>query len=439
MNLDEPMTLVAESLPLDVGLKAPQMNFPLSSSQPGQNTINLLMGFDDFFNFGVNTDVGFYIDTTDRQPLQVHVNAVPVPGQSLSGTFGYFNISATPDVITSKSGNPTEFVGSFTIGLGDSASPSATYITYQDLIGGNLVIAPTLDATGEVDLSLKTSSFGISAVLDEQWDFSPSDPDLSGSQPQVSLNRIGTAWAQSVSDFLGPNLKRVFDSLDTGVVGDILDFIEKPLPIVSFFLGNTNTIDFLGLLSAVEGSPALYPVVVGFFDTIEFLRNLYRSVPTAFDPQYDLNIDQGSFTITQDLRTLNSLADIKTSSLIINNGGVTPFIDQIIAYEQNSQNKNFTTDEDGGIISGKLTGKLALGFQNASLTLPFFQDPNTVKLMLLGRPGDLVRLVTPSLGLTLQAQINFPVYSIGPLTLQIFAGNSSFRPSSSGSATTRPD
>ena len=436
LRLDQSLTSVKSPVQFDVGLPGLEMAFPLDSSQPGLNTIQLGTGFDLFFNFGVNLDDGFYVDTTDHTPLSILVQATPVPAASpggpsfapLSGTYGYFGVSATPDVIPSKSGNPTEFAGTFQVGVADAASPGSNFLPYQDLAAGRLQISPTLQATGEVDLSLETSKFGISTVFDMQWDFATTDPDLSGGQPVVTYRQIGTSWAKSIADFLGPNLGRVFNFLDEGTLGDILDFIEKPLPVVDYFVGNANTIDFLGLLAAAAGQPAAYPLIVGFFDVVEFLRAVYRAVPSAFDPQYNLSIDRGSFTINQDLRAITSLAQIDTSKLAIDNSGVTPFIDQIFAYESAPKNKNFTTDEDGGTISGKLTNQLAIGIQNASLTLPYFEDPDTVKLMLLGRPGDLIRLITPSLGVYLQGQISFPVFTVDGVDINIVAGGS-FLPS----------
>ena len=398
------------------------MNF--TSTEGGPPVVNLATGLDFAFNFGVSVNDGFYVDTTNKSPMSITVNATPSPGQSFSGQFGYFSVNATPDVVTSRSGNPTEFVGTFTIGVEDSSNPTANALPYQEIAAGHLDIVSTLQATGQVDLSLATTKFGITTVLDVAWDFAATDPNLAGSQPRVEFRRIGTNWAQSLADFLGPNLERVFAFLDAGALGDILDFIEKPLPVVDFFVSNATTIDFLGLLATASGNPAAYPLVVGFFDTLEFFRNVYRSLPSAFDPQYDLKIDQGSFLIQQDLRPLTSLSQISTSSLQINNTGVSPFIDQVFVYETDPKNKNFTTEEDGGTISGKFTNQLALGFENASLTLPFFQDPDTVKLMLLGRAGDLVRLITPSLGVYLQGTVSFPVFSVAGIDLNVVAEGS---------------
>ena len=99
-----------------------------------------------------------------------------------------------------------------------------------------------------------------------------------------------------------------------------------------------------------------------------------------------------------------------------------PFVDQVDAYESDPKNKEFTTDDDGGIISGALTKSLNIGLTNASISLPFFSDPKFVKSMLLGGTGDLFRLITPSVAFTIQAEIDFPPIPIGPIPLIIHAG-----------------
>ena len=377
---------------------------------------------------------GRYIDETrptisfDATPHST--NGTP---QQLHGTFGYFGILATPDSDPMHYPLKTEFQGAFTVTINGSGSVAGE-LTYQDLLNNGFTITPTLTATSNTNLPLTTyypnTSFSLQILADYemQWNFPGSDPRsragqpvpgfFGTSQPTAGFYEIGTNWADAVENFLGPGIGNFINYINNSPIGQILDFLEKPLPVISYLLGPTDLVDFLGYLGGSSGTAAVLSFDA-FLGVLNLFRGLYAAVPPAYNPNYHLVIDQGSMTFNQDLRTVTSLQQIVQYTTT---PGAGSFTSQINNYELSSANKDFTTDEDGGIISGKLTTALNIGLQNTSISLPIFTDPNMVKKLLLGGTGDLFQLITPPVVFTLSGSINFPPIPIGPIPLLIRAG-----------------
>ena len=428
-HLREALTLTKETIGFDTGLPGLQMSFPTKAGST-QNTVDLKFGFDQVFNFGIDVKNGFNVETPPNQPLTIsfdatpHVDPTTGKAQPLSGTFGYFGIDATPDLNRPLYPGKTGFTGAFTVNVNGGVSVPGKLV-YQDLLLDEFTITPKLAATSNTNLGLKThylnTSFSLQILSDYemQWNFSTSDPDLRGSQPLAGFYGIGTNWSDAVGHFLGPGFKSFVDKLNSDPIGPILDFLGRPLPVISYLLGPTDIVQFLGDIS---GQPAAGQAFNDFLGVIDLFRGLYAAVPTGgYKSEYNLTIDQGDMVITQDLRGVKTLSEI-VSYVTPRDPSLAPFVDQVDAYESDPKNKEFTTDEDGGIISGALLKSLNIGLTNASISLPFFSDPKFVKSMLLGGTGDLFRLVTPSVAFTVQAEIDFPPIPIGPIPLVIHAG-----------------
>ncbi len=421
--------LSSTQIGFDVGLPGLQMAFPTTAGTT-QNTVDLKFGFDQVFNFGIDTKNGFNIDTSTNQPLTISVDAVPHVDsitdkpQPLSGTFGFFHIDVTPDLHAPLYPGKTEFSGTFTI-LPNGGVSVPGKLVYQDLLNNKFSIKPTLAAVSNTNLGLTTSyphttfSLKILSDYEMQWNFSTSDPDLRGAQPLAGFYGIGTNWSDAVSNFLGPGFKHFVDFLNSAPFGPVLDFLGTPLPVISYLLGPTDIVQFLGYLT---GNPAAAAGFDDFLGVLNLFRDLYAAVPSGgYKSEYNLVIDQGDMVITQDLRTVTSLKEIvkyetPRDPLLV------PFLSRVNAYEADPKNQAFTTDADGGVISGKIARSLNIGFANASISLPFFTDPKFVKSMLLGGTGDLFRLITPSAAFTLKAEVDFPPIPIGPIPLVIHVG-----------------
>jgi hypothetical protein len=428
-HLNEALSLTTTRIGFDVGLPGLQMSFPTTKGST-QNTDDLKFGFDWVFNFGIDVKNGFNVDTSTNQPLTISFDATPHVDlrtgkpEPLSGTFGYFGIDATPDLHKPLYPGKTEFTGAFTVNTNGGVSVPGKLV-YQDLLFDKFTITPRLAATSNTNLGLTTrylnTSFSLKILSDYemQWNFSTSDKDLRGSQPAAGFYGIGTNWSDAVENFLGPGFKNFVDRLNSAPFGPILDFLARPLPVISYLLGPTDLVQFLGYLS---GNLAVAQGFDDFLGVVDLFRSLYAAVPSGgYKSEYNLTIDQGDMVFTQDLRAVKSLKDI-VSYATPRDPSLVPFIDQVDAYESDPANKEFTTDEDGGIISGALTKSLNIGLSGASISLPFFTDPKFVKSMLLGGTGDLFRLITPPVGFTIQAEIDFPPIPIGPIPLVIHAG-----------------
>ena len=299
-------------------------------------------------------------------------------------------------------------------------------MTYNDLLANQLQFSPHLQATvSRIDLNLSTkfnnvnTAFlpSISANFELEWPFAATDPDLTGSQPTVIFSQIGTNWAETVGNFLGPSFGKFLTFLCTGPVGDILTFLGQPLPVISTLVGSpTNIIDFATYIAAVTKHPVGAAAIDAFFTALQGICNLYNSLPGAFDPRYRLMIDQGDIVITDDVRKLK---DIKQAGFDApRDSTLLPLIDQVNAYETKPRNRNFTTEKDGGVISGKMVGLLRLGLQNASISLPLFQDPGQAKYLLLGNTVDLLDVTLPNLNFLVNAVLKIPIDDI-PLSITL--------------------
>lgn len=392
-HLHVALALTPTQIGFNVGLSGLQMSFPTTTGST-QNTVDLKFGFDQVFNFGIDVKNGFYVSTSPNQPLTIsfdatpHVNSVTKQPEPLSGTFGYFGIDATPDLHKPLNPGKTEFAGAFTVNINGGVSVPGQLV-YQDLLLDKFTITPKLAATSNTNLSLKTrylnTSFSLQILSDfeMQWDFSTSDPNLGGSEPQAGFYGIGTNWSDAVEHFLGPAFQSFVNHINSAPFGPILDFLGRPLPVISYLLGPTDIIQFLGDLT---GNPTAGQAFNDFLGVLDLFRSLYAAVPSGgYKSEYNLTIDQGDMVIKQDLRTVKSLKDI-VSYVTPRDPSLLPFVDQVDAYELDPKNKEFTTDDDGGIISGALTKSLNIGLTNASISLPFFSDPKFVKSMLLGGP-----------------------------------------------------
>ncbi|MGE3819419.1 MAG: beta strand repeat-containing protein, partial [Isosphaeraceae bacterium] len=423
-------TLSTTQIGFDVGLPGLQMDFPTDTGST-LNTVDLQFGFDLVFNFGIDVNDGFYVATSPDDPLTVTFDAVPHVDPTtnqpapMSGTFGFFNIDATPDKNPALYAD-TRFQGTATVTVNGGATVP-NRLVYKDLIDDKFSIDPKLDATGTANLALVTSypnsNFSLEILTDFEmmWTFAASDPDLRGSQPLLGFYGIGTNWSNAVERFLGPAFGKLGQFLNTEPIGPILDFLGAPLPVLSYLLGPTDLVQFLGLLAGGPGSSAAFQALL---DAVDLYRGLSAAVPTGgYASEYDLKIDQGDMVITQDVRSITSLNQI-TGYTTPRDPTLAGFIDQIDAYEADPKNKEFTTDDDGGIISGKLTRSFNIGLTNFTIQIPFFSDPKFVKTMLLGHPGDLFYFVSPSASFTIQAEIDFPPIPIGPIPLVIMAGGS---------------
>ena len=140
-----------------------------------------------------------------------------------------------------QQGSTTEFAGTFTVGVANAAGSNT--LTYQDLLASDLQLKPHLQTTvSQIELNLNTKFNNqstqflptISSNFELQWPFSTTDPDLTGAEPRVVFSQIGTNWAQTVANFLGPNFGKFLTFLCTGPVGDILNFLQQPIPVVSY-------------------------------------------------------------------------------------------------------------------------------------------------------------------------------------------------------------
>ncbi|MEJ7636515.1 MAG: hypothetical protein WKF75_00630 [Singulisphaera sp.] len=352
---------------------------------------------------------------------------------ALAGTFGYFGIDATPDKVLGPDNRKTGFHGTFGVNVANTADATAPILAYADLLAERLKLAATLAATGDVNLTLKTkfnnTSFSLSALTDfgVQWNFAPTDPDLSGQKPTLGFYNIRSDWAESVENFLGPTFGKVISYTDQGAVGDILDFIgEKPLPVISYLFGDTTVVDFLSLLAtATGGGPAAGAALKGFFEVLEAIRNLYRSVPAGgYDPgtawRSSRAVRPGQHQGRRPHAEEPGRHRAGRDSGRRQGRHALPRPDRRVRGRPEEQGLHH--EKDGGVISGALSKSVNVGFANASLSLPFFQDPSQIKQMLLGREVDLFRVVTPSLGFTVDASISFPPIPIGPFPLVIKAG-----------------
>jgi hypothetical protein len=206
-------------------------------------------------------------------PLAIHVGAT-INSSGMSGKLGLLHVSITDDPT-----HPSSFAG--------------TYSVYPS-VGPAGITGVTADLTGSANVNLKlAASFSASAPINPRlstnfhlgWNFNGADTGTQpfGSAPTIQFNHV-TLDLNSFVQSLQPILQDV--QKVTGQLQPIVDFLNKPVPILSDVAGSKYTFGYV--IDQVSKSGGVVETFANFINTINHLN-----VASAVG-----NIDLGSFTVS---------------------------------------------------------------------------------------------------------------------------------------------
>jgi hypothetical protein len=198
----------------------------------------------------------FYIETASPKELDINLS-VSTPNLNAVGKLGILKVQARD--------NGTAFNGNFSIDLKDS-SDSDTRLTINELqnIGSNYreFIDANFNGDANIKFNLSTAFSSSIAKLPSLstdfrlgWTFTnakvePSQSQLFGNLPRVSFDQVKLSMTDFLNNFAAPILSEIRKV--TQPIQPIIDFLNKPLPVISDFGKPKKPITLLDLAPLVD-------------------------------------------------------------------------------------------------------------------------------------------------------------------------------------------
>lgn len=367
-------------------------------------TTNVSFGYNLSLNFGLEYtensyyDEGtFYVETATPNELAISLNAT-TPNSTATGKLGLLQVQAKDQ--------GTALNGSFSIDLKDS-NDAGTRLTaselqsistnYRDLIDANF------NGSANIKFNLETGFSGVAAKFpslstDFQlgWVFAnsrvdPTQPQNFGSSPQVSFNNVKLKMGDFLDNFVSP----IFSEIQkvTEPIRPIVEFLNKPLPVLSDFGKPKRPVTLLDLAPLVDSKADLrFVKALGGF--IQLAGSLPRS-------SSNVDINLGGFSLGgADVRAGNFDSKIVIPSVTA------------IASSLNEQLRN--SPETLSFINKTQDANSATG----KIAFPILTDPNVAFGLLLGKTDStLFSYRMPALSFSGSYGQTIPI--IGPLGVKV--------------------
>jgi hypothetical protein len=365
---------------------------------------NVGFGYSLNLNFGLEysgtsyyDDGTFYVETAAPNELAINLTA-STPNTNATGKLGLLQVQAADQ--------GTALNGSFSVNLKDS-NDAGTRLTASELqsIGSNYqaLIDATFNGNADIKFNLTTGFSGAAAKFPSlstdfrlNWTFAnsnadPSQPQSFGGTPQISFNNVKLKMGDFLNNFVSPLFSEI--QKVTQPIQPIVDFLNKPLPVLSDFGNPKKPVTLLDLAPLVDSKADLR-----FVKALAGFIQLANSIPKDGS---NLFIDLGSFSFGS--------ADVRASNF--DTKAVAP---SVTAAAPNLQNQlkgspgtlNFFNKTQDANSS---TGKIAF---------PILTDPNVAFGLLLGRTDStLFSYRMPTLSFSGSYGQTIPI--IGPLGVKV--------------------
>ncbi len=376
------LAMVNADLDLDIGV--PGFGLEVDGS------VELMLGFDFEFGFGLNKEDGFYFDTSKDKEIELGFHAA-IPGLDVTGEIFFIGLTVQDDP-----DNPSIFEGGLFIDIMDPNDDGK--LTFAEITGGGTSFSDIVDADIEAvaDINLKLSGgFGTSAVFPRvvvdfnlDWSWSLSD---GSSDPVLGFNNLGIDLGTWISDFLGPILNKIDETVDP--VRPIIDAVTAPIPILSDLAGRS-----INLLDVMESFGYLDPGVRKFIDVALFVIELADNIPTGANvviPLGDFILQQGP---SGDFDTAAAVKELVPDDFLENAAADAEF--------DASAKASAGFASDVGSID--------------NFSIPIWDNPLELMGLFTGKPVALIEWDMPTFRAEAQFAINIPIF--GPLAAQ-FGGN----------------
>ena len=353
--------------PIDFDIGVPGFGLEVNGN------VNVAIGFDLKFGFGLNKEDGFYFDSSagaDDPELRVFFEA-SIPGLSATGSLAFLQLDVGDDP-----DDPSSFVGQFVVDLKDPNQDGK--LTFSEMSSSGVqfsdIFDPGLEAVADLNLDLSASFGGNAAFprvvaefhLDWVWDL-----EEGMQSPEIVLSDIALDLGTFISDFLEPilnEIRKVTEPLDP-----IIEIATARLPVLSDLAGQTVT-----LLDLAELYGVLEPSTVRFIETALKVVDIINNLPTG---NGSVLIPFGSFRLGEDengnrnqIQTLDALGSTDFAGMV-NNAAAT---DTSATYM--NQVSGFASDVDS--------------LDNFSI--PIFKNPAELFNLFIGEPVRLIEWRMPT-------------------------------------------
>jgi len=372
-------TLYTENLPLGFDLGLPGLGLEMDAN----SAVQLDLGYQYDFGFGVNLDQGFYLDTSSANEFIIDLNAT-IPGFSGTASLGFLQLD-----INDRASDPSSFVGQFGIDLMDA--DNKLYFNEMAIGGFGNIFDASLSATADINLDLVASiaanaSFpSLLADLDIDWAFDPSQ-GLSGGVPTVAFGNVKMDLGEFFSDFVQPIISNIESTLKP--LEPVIDLLTTPLPIIKDFFDDATLLDLARLYG--------YDKTADFIEAAADVLHLIDGFGVLNDSVY---YDMGGFDFTGfDLRSTVNLPSLDisgnlTSSTVAQPSDLSSFI-----------NRTHTIRKGG-------------------MAFPIIEDPLKVFGLFLGKDVDFFTYTMPTFSADFSYWEAFgPVFSPPPIYITLSGG-----------------
>lgn len=405
--------VLGESTMLDAGI-----DFDIGLPGLGIETegeIDVVLGWEFAFGFGLSVAEGFYFDISDNSELELNVD-VTTPGAAISGQLAFLGLTAQDK--ESEEGEFTHLGATFAIDVVNrSDAPDATPEERDKRLGfselGQLGINTGIAAEAIVSLGFDLKVEGVDVFPDLSADFyldwsvgdrDGVDPaiddfiqlgDLSSSLLMeglelVEFRDVTLDLGSYIDDVIAPVLDTINDVLEP--LEPIIDFLTAPLPVISDLGADLTLLDIAAAFGTVDTS---------FINSVADIIELIDLID-SFSAADEGGINFGDFAVFD----INALGDTALNiDLSDARANLTALKDKVV---------NEATTQALPSTSSSAGAKLIAG---DGFAFPILTDPSQIFGLLLGNTADLVTYDFGTLALDFSYTQFFPIF--GPLGASI--------------------
>lgn len=352
------------SNPIDLDLGVPGFGLEVSGN------VQVSIGFDLMFGFGLNKEDGFYFDSSADEELSLFFMA-SIPGLAAAGQIAFLQLDVSDDP-----DDPSMFEGQFYIDLMDPNDDGK--LTFAEITSSGSqfsdIIDAGLEAVADVNLDLSASFGGNTAFprvvgefhLDWMWDL-----ENGASKPQIMFSNLALDLGTFISDFLSPILTEI--QKVTEPLQPIIDIATARLPVLSDLAGKTVT-----FLDLAEAFGYLEPSTRKFIDNVLQIIELINNIPTGSG---SIMIPFGAFSLGDDgsgnMNQINPLGNLSEID-----------VDQVIS--------DAADTDASATYKNQVSGFMGDVNSLDNFKIPIFENPSVLFNLFVGEPVPLVEWHMPA-------------------------------------------
>ncbi|MCL5098586.1 MAG: M10 family metallopeptidase C-terminal domain-containing protein [Candidatus Omnitrophica bacterium] len=350
--------------------------------------VNVSVGFDLKFGFGVSPEDGFYFNSSApaSDPELTLFFRVTIPSLHFSGQLLFLQLD-----VADNADAPSLFDGHFAVDLRDPNNDGK--LTWAEMTSSGTkfsdILKAQLAADARVNLDLAASFGGNTAfprVLAQfhlTWHF---DIVNGAGSPQISFNNVELDLGTFISDFMGPVLKQI--QKVTQPIQPIIDLVQARIPILSDLAGQTIT-----LLDLAQFFGLLEPSTVDFISDVAQVITLINKLDGLGEGT--ILIPFGSFSLSPD-----SSGQMKTLSVLENLSSIN--LGQAIS-SASGPGVSSTYQSAAAGFAGDI-GSLH------NFSIPIFDHPSELFNLFIGKPVRLVEWRMPTFKFEFTYTQKIPIY-----------------------------